>query len=95
MSKLRERKTFSVEGMIEYANGYLASDYGRGDDPVSVARRQGVIDLLESVLAFSQRYRGFSYLDQRAITKSKPGIFWLEDGNYSLENTDPTRRRYS
>lgn len=95
MSKLRERKTFSVEGMIEYANGYLASDYGSGDSIEARARRQGVIDLLESVLAFSQRYRGFSYLDQRAITKSKPGIFWLEDGNYSLENTDPTRRRYA
>jgi hypothetical protein len=95
MSKLRERKTFSVEGMIEYANGYLASDYGSGDSIEAQARRQGVIDLLESVLAFSQRYRGFHYLDERAITKSKPGIRWLEDGHYSFDNTDPTRRRYA
>ena len=94
MVKVKERKTFSVEGMLEYANGYLASDYVGGNSPESQSRRQGVIALLESVLASAQRYRGFSYLDEKAITKSQPGIRWLEQG-HSFEDTDSTRRRYA
>lgn len=97
MVKLRERKTFSVEGMIEYANGYLASDYAGGDSEEARARRQGVIDLLESVLASSQRYRGYSYLDQRGFVHCKPGIRWVEGQapNHSFHETDSTRRRYA
>lgn len=88
------RKTVSIEAQIEYANGYLASDYLGGDSAEAVARRTGLIDMLEQALVSANRYRGYSYLDQRAITLSKPGIYWLEKG-HSFENTDPTRRRYA
>lgn len=88
------RKTVYIDALIEYANGYLASDYPGGDSAEAVARRTGMIDLLEQALVCADRYRGYSYLDQRGITKSKPGIYWLEKG-HSFENTDPTRRRYA
>jgi hypothetical protein len=54
-----------------------------------------VIDLVEATLHSAGRYCGFSYLDQKAITKCKPGIYWLDSGNYTFEKTDPTRRRYA
>lgn len=89
------RKTLPVDTLLEYANGYLASDYFGGDSADSVSRRQGVIDLLEATLHSAGRYCGFSYLDQKAITKSKPGIYWLESGAHTFERTDNTRRRYA
>jgi len=89
------RKTLPVDILLEYANGYLASDYSGGDSVDSVSRRQGVIDLLEVTLNSAGRYCGYSYLDEKAITKSKPGIRWLPSGNHTFENTDSTRRRYA
>ena len=99
----KERKTVTVDMLLEYANGYLASDYSGGDSVESQNRRQGVIDLLEASLHAVGRYRGFSYLDEKAITKSKPGIRWFYDnsdmsrktGGHTFQNTDPTRRRYA
>ena len=91
----KERKTVSIDMLIYYSNGYLASDYTGGDSVDSVSRRQGIIDLLEVTLHSVGRYRGFSYLDEKTVTKSQPGIRWLEGGGYSFENTDPTRRRYA
>ena len=88
------RKTVSIDALIEYANGYLASDYEGGDSAEAVARRTGLINMIEQALVSANRYRGYSYLDQRGITKSKPGIYWLEKG-HSFENTDSTRRRYA
>jgi hypothetical protein len=90
----KPRKTVSIESLLQYANGYLSSDYDGGDDAVSIARRTGVINLLEAALNAADRYHGFSYLDDKVVTKSKPGIRWLEVG-HSFENTDPTRRRYA
>ena len=89
------RKTVSIDALIEYANGYLAADFPDGDSEAAIARRTGLIDLLEQALMSANRYRGYSYLDQRGITQSKPGIFWLEQGGHSFENTDVTRRRYA
>jgi hypothetical protein len=89
------RKTIKIETLLEYANGYLASDYFGGDSVDSVSRRQGVIDLLEAALSNTDRYRGFTYLDQRAITKSKPGIRFQNEPEDYLVDTDPTRRMYS
>lgn len=91
----KERKTVTVDMLLEYANGYLAADYSGGDSVDSLSRRQGVIDLLEATLHSVGRYRGFSYLDQKAITKCKPGIRWLDSGNRTFEDCDPTRRRYA
>lgn len=91
----KDRKTVTVDMLLEYANGYLASDYSGGDSVDSLSRRQGVIDLIEASLHAVGRYRGFSYLDEKAITKSQPGIRWLESGSHTFENCDPTRRRYA
>lgn len=87
------RKTLPVDILLEYANGYLASDYSGGDSVDSVSRRQGIIDLLEVTLNSAGRYCGYSYLDEKAITKSRPGIRWDQEDRFG--NTDPTRRRYA
>jgi len=91
----QNRKTIPVDMLLDYANGYLASDYSGGDSVDALSRRQGVIDIVEATLHSLGRYRGFSYLDQKAIIKSKPGIYWLDSGGHTFEKTDPTRRRYA
>lgn len=91
----KSRKTITIDTLLDYANGYLAADYSDGDSVDAVSRRQGVIDLLEVSLSAIDRYRGYSYLDQKQITKSKPGIRWYEDGSHAFFDTDPTRRRYA
>lgn len=93
----KDRKTVNIDMLLEYANGYLASDYAGGDSIESQNRRQGVIDLLEASLWAVKRYRGYCYLDQKAITKSKPGIRWVEGQapNHTFHETDKTRRRYA
>lgn len=90
----KSRKTVPIDALIEYANGYLAADYLGGDLPDAVMRRTGLIDLLEQALITADRYRGYSFLDQQALTKCKPGIRWLEKG-HTFEDTDTTRRRYA
>ena len=100
---LKSRKTVSIDMLLDYANGYLASDYAGGDSEEARARRQGVIDLLEASLHAVKRYHGFSYLDETQITKAKPGIRWFYDnsdmtrktGGHTFENCDSTRRRYA
>lgn len=97
------RKTVSIDMLLDYANGYLASDYAGCDSEDSRSRRQGVIDLLEAALHAVKRYRGFSYLDDKIITKGKPGIRWFYDnsdmtrktGGHTFQDTDSTRRRYA
>ena len=89
---MTNRKTFPIDTLLAYANGYLAADYEGGDSIDSVSRRQGVIDLVEATLHSIGRYRGFYYLGEDQITKSRPGIRW--DSADRFENTDPTRRRY-
>ena len=93
----KSRKTVSVDTLLEYANGYLASDYQGGDAPDAIARRTGLIALLEATLNSVGRYHGYSYLDQKAITMSKPGIRWVEGQapKHTFHETDPTRRRYA
>jgi hypothetical protein len=88
------RKTIPIEALIDYANGYLAADFADGDSAADIARRAGMIDMIEHALMRAKSYGGFWYLDQNAITKSKPGIHRLEGGGHSFENTDVTRRRY-
>jgi hypothetical protein len=94
----KSRKTVEIETLLDYANGYLSADYAGGDEPFERARRHGLIDMLEAALNGIGRYRGFSYLDEKVITKSKPGIRWENSGlePYQLfVDTDPTRRRYA
>ena len=91
------RKTIPVDTLLDYANGYLAADYSNGDSVDALSRRQGVIDLLEATLHSAGRYCGYSYLDDKVITKSKPGIRWVEGQapKHTFHETDPTRRRYA
>lgn len=92
----KNRKTVSIDALLQYANGYLASDYENGDNAESVARRNGVINMLEAALFAADRYCGYSFLDDSVITKSKPGIHWTPDTKgHTFHNTDPTRRRYA
>lgn len=90
----KTRTTVSIDTLLSYANGYLASDFHGGDEPASIARRMGLIDLLEATLNSVGRYRGYTFLDENDITLSKPGIRWREQG-HTFENTDITRRRYA
>lgn len=90
----KARKTVSIDALLDYANGYLSADYPDADGSDSVARRKGVIALLESALGAIDRYNGYSYLDETQITMSKPGIRWLDKG-HTFENCDDTRRRYA
>ena len=87
------RKTVEIVALIDYANGYLSSDYPGADSPAAIARRTGVCDLLEAALMKAGRYNGYMYLTEKVITKSKPGIRIFEDDMF--KNTDNTRRRYS
>jgi hypothetical protein len=91
----KRRKTISLDRLIEYSNGYLAADFQGGDSATDRARRTGLIDLLEQALMEAGQYRGFVYLDEAVITKSKPGIRWKNDREDWLVDTDPTRRRYA
>jgi hypothetical protein len=92
----KSRKTVEIEKLLDYANGYLASDYTNGGAPGDRQRRQGVIDMLEAALHAIGRYRGYVYLDETQITKSMPGIRWdAEDRSGRFTNTDNTRRRYA
>jgi hypothetical protein len=88
----KSRKTVDIESILNYANGYLASDYPGGDTKTEIHRRQGVIDMIETILMKANRYRGFLYLNDTQITKSIPGIRPYQDKMF--ENTDSTRRRY-
>ena len=93
----KDRKTVSIDMLLDYANGYLAADYSGADHIECQNRRQGVIDLLEGALHAVKRYRGFSYLDDKVIAKSKPGIRWVEGQapKHTFHETDSTRRRYA
>jgi hypothetical protein len=99
---LKARKTVDVDMLLNYANGYLSSDWPGGDSAEAKMRRQGVIDLLEAALHSAGRYRGFSYLDEQDITKCQPGIRWFYEmdlsrktGGHTFVNCDDTRRRYA
>lgn len=91
----KDRKTISIDCLLDYANGYLSADWQGGDEPLECARRQGLIDMLEAALHGVGRYRGFVYLDQKQIVQSKPGVRWFEDGSHAFFDTDKTRRRYA
>jgi len=91
----KSRKTIEIETLLDYANGYLASDWQGGDSDADKARRQGMIDLLEHALFRADRYRGFVYLDEKIITMSKPGIRFRNEPEFYLVDTDDTRRRYA
>ena len=97
MAKAKEKKTVPIDALIEYANGYLAADFPNGDSSDAIARRMGLIHMIEQALTTAQRYRGYSYLDQRGFVHCKPGIRWVEGQapNHSFHETDSTRRRYA
>ena len=93
----KNRKTVSIDALLDYANGYLSSDYEGGDSESAISRRTGVIHMLEAALREADRWRGYSFLDEKQITKSKPGIRWLEGQSpaHTFHETDETRRRYA
>lgn len=93
----KNRKTVQIDALLDYANGYLSSDYEGGDSESAIARRTGVIHMIEAALHAADRWRGYSFLDNKVITKCKPGIRWVEGQApaHTFHETDETRRRYA
>lgn len=87
------RKTVDLDSLIAFTNGFLSADNGNDTDG-DVALRNGAISVLEFALRAADRYRGYSYLDQSQVSRSKPGIRWTDDG-HSWVDTDSSRRRYA
>jgi hypothetical protein len=46
----KDRKTVSIDALLDYANGYLSADYPNCDAPEEIARRNGLIDMIEAAL---------------------------------------------
>lgn len=84
------RKTFNVEKILQYANGFLSAPGGTKES------RYGVICLIDTVLSEAGRYRGFLYLSENEVhTGDLPGIrLGVIDNDTMFEHCDCTRRRY-
>lgn len=92
--KSNARKTVEVEFLLETVNHFLKTSE---DD--KKAERQGMINLLDTVLHKTGNYQGFRYLPQWEVPGAYPGI-WLDpetglhDPATCFENTDPTRAKF-
>jgi len=89
-----KRKTITVDTLRELINRSLAVSHCSQD------RRQGKIDILESILHDTGNYKGFRYLSGDSVPMGKlPGVNY-KDGNPDADyvarfvNTDPTRVAY-
>lgn len=84
------RKTFNVEKILQYANGFLSAPGGTKES------RYGVICLIDTVLSEANRYRGFLYLSENETHAGDlPGIrLGTIDPAACFDHTDCTRRRY-
>jgi hypothetical protein len=87
------RKTIEVERLVEMVNDVLQQS---AEDQKGI--RQGMINMLESVLFETKNYKGFRYLNQNEVNTPYPGIWLNEDGSHNypacFEHTDATRVRY-
>lgn len=92
---MSKRKTIEISKLVEMTNSIL-----KNSGPECVGIRQGVSNVLESVLMDTKNYKGFRYLDQTEVdTQSRPGIRSRDnDENMSYQerftDTDDTRRYY-
>ena len=90
---MSKRKTIEISKLVEMTNGILQNS---GPDCVDI--RNGVSNLLESVLMDTKNYTGFRYLDETEVsTNSKPGIRDTASntrGPDNFKDTDSTRRYY-
>jgi len=82
------RKTYEVEKLVSYVNGFCAAKGGSQD------ARQALMGMLEDVLRSTGNYGGFRYLVQEELSEiDLPGIHW-DGNNPDFVNTDGTRVRY-
>jgi hypothetical protein len=91
----KSRKTVDVESLLQYANGYLASDYvDESLDGSQRGRRLGICDFIETILMKADRYKGYRYLDERDMKLNKPGIRLYSSLIPTFTDTDDSRREY-
>jgi len=88
------RKTIAVAAIIRTANDSLAhiveEPYEEAPD-IGVARRWGIIGMVESVLFATDNYRGYGYLASEFAAEGEPTA---RPGTVLREGYDETRRRY-
>ncbi len=83
------RKTVKVDELKDTVNGFLASSVCNDDV------RQGMIEVLTTVLFSTDNYRGFRYLTEGEVPAGQePGIRWVND-KPDFTDTDPTRVCYT
>jgi hypothetical protein len=59
------------------------------------AYRQGISEVVSSILMDTGNYRGFRYLHQNEVPAGfAPGIFPSDNYDERFEGTDPTRIQY-
>jgi len=82
------RKTVKIEDLKDTVNGFLATSVCNDDV------RQGMIEVLTTVLFSTDNYRGFRYLAEGEVPAGRvPGIRWVND-KPDFTDTDPTRVCY-
>ena len=84
------RKTIDVETLRIIANLELAysSKYATAE------RREGVSAMLEAALSTTGNYKGFRYLDETEVENDVAGIKYDDQGGFTFDGCDTTRRHY-
>jgi hypothetical protein len=90
----RKLKTITVDALRDYVNDMLRRSTTTPDT------RQGMIDVLESMLHLTNNYAGYTYLQQHEVPNGElPGIRPQPSTDRLVKidpfiNTDKTRVRY-
>lgn len=83
------RKTVSVDVIKAQCNLILRTS------EMSAAYRQGIAEVVSSILMDTGNYRGFRYLHQGEVPAGhEPGINPSDDYDERFAGTDPTRIQY-
>ena len=90
---MAKRKTFNVSELVDMVNGIC-----RHSAPEVAERRQGAMNVLETVLHETGNYKGFRYL-LKDECKGNPGVNYLgnmphPDPELRFKDTDRTRVMY-
>lgn len=83
------RKTVSVEAIKAQCNLILRTN------EMSAAYRQGIAEVVSSILMDTDNYRGFRYLRQHEVPVGHaPGMRESDNYDERFADTDPTRIEY-
>ncbi|MHB8123382.1 MAG: hypothetical protein ACYDG4_14645 [Desulfuromonadaceae bacterium] len=91
---MAKRKTIKVAELVEIVNDILKTSLSDSKE-----RRQGAMNVLETVLHETGNYRGFCYLLAGEVADGVPGINYVDglphrDPVMRFANTDHTRVMY-